>query len=85
MRIPVLRAMNDIVGEKGEAAVLQTVEILEEVSQAKGLKQEELDVIGELISNLLGSVEVHKQVESGVPVSDALNGFMKRVLGSIDK
>jgi hypothetical protein len=29
------------------------------------LKDEELDVIGELISNMYGAVEVHKMVKNG--------------------
>lgn len=85
MRLPVMRAFNDIVETKGEAAVLQAVEVLEEAAQARGMKPEELDVIGELTSNLLGAIEVNRQVKNGTPVNDALNGFMQRVLGSIDK
>ncbi|MGA0985150.1 MAG: DUF6952 family protein, partial [Burkholderiaceae bacterium] len=48
------------------------------------LKDEELEVIGELISNLYGAIEVNKEITSGVEKKDALNGFMKRVLGSIN-
>jgi hypothetical protein len=48
------------------------------------LKDEELDVIGELISNMYGAVEVHKMVKNGTDKKEALNTFMKRVLGSID-
>jgi len=48
------------------------------------LKDEELDVIGEIISNLYGALEVHKMVKEGMPQKEALNTFMKRVLGSID-
>jgi hypothetical protein len=48
------------------------------------LKDEELEVIGELISNLYGSLEVSKEITNGTPKKDALNGFMKRVLGSIN-
>jgi hypothetical protein len=33
---------------------------------------------------LYGSLEVHKMIKSGIPQKDALKGFMKRVLGSID-
>ena len=49
------------------------------------LKDEELDVIGELLSNFYGAIEVSKMIKSGVPQKEALNSFMKRVLGSIDK
>ncbi|MBL6867367.1 MAG: hypothetical protein ISQ96_02685, partial [Cryomorphaceae bacterium] len=47
-------------------------------------KDEELEVIGELISNLYGSLEVNKEITNGTSKKDALNGFMKRVLGSIN-
>jgi hypothetical protein len=33
--------------------------------QRHHLKDEELDVIGELISNMYGAVEVHKMVKNG--------------------
>jgi hypothetical protein len=49
------------------------------------LKDEELDVIGELISNMYGALEVHKMIKGGMDKKEALNSFMKRVLGSIDK
>ena len=49
------------------------------------LKDEELDVLGELISNLYGAVEVDKLIKEGNSKKDALNMFMKRVLGAIDK
>ena len=42
-------------------------------------------MIGELISNLYGAIEFQKLIDSGVPKKDALNQFMKRVVGSIDK
>jgi hypothetical protein len=47
-------------------------------------KDEELDVIGELISNMYGALEVNKLVKTG-PTKETLNSFMKRVLGSIDQ
>ena len=49
------------------------------------LKDDELDVIGELISNMYGALEVHKMIKGGMDKKEALNSFMKRVLGSIDK
>ena len=47
------------------------------------MKNEEIDVIGELLSNLYGSIEVIKEIEDGENKKDALNKFMKRVQGSI--
>ena len=42
-------------------------------------------MIGELISNLYGAIEVDKMIKEGVSKKEALNAFMKRVLGSIDQ
>ena len=44
-----------------------------------------MDVVGELITNLCGAVEVHKMVKDGMPEKDAANNFVKKVLGSIDQ
>ena len=48
-----------------EDYVLETIETLEHLTESNNLKDEELDVIGELLSNLYGAVEVHKAVKSG--------------------
>ena len=42
-------------------------------------------MIGELISNIYGALEVSGEIKNGTPKKEALNGFMSRVLGSIDK
>jgi hypothetical protein len=41
--------------------------------------------MGELISNMYGALEVDKMVKGGTPKKEALNTFMKRVLGAIDQ
>jgi len=33
---------------------------------------------------MYGALEVHKDMRSGTAKKEALNGFMKRVMGSID-
>ena len=68
-----------------EDYVNETMETLEYLIDAPGLKDEELDVIGELLSNFSGAIEVHKEMKTGKSQRDALNEFMKRVTGSIDK
>ncbi len=82
MKLPVIRHLqrNNTVEE-----LEQTVKVLESFSEYQGIKDEEMDVIGELITNLCGAVEVHKMIESGVPERDAANNFVKKVLGSIDQ
>jgi hypothetical protein len=67
-----------------EDYIIETMETLENLIEAPGIKDEELDLIGELLSNYSGALEVHKEIQAGTPKRDALNGFMKRVTGSID-
>jgi hypothetical protein len=76
--------MIEFIEQNDEDYVNETIETLEHLIDAPGLKDEELDVIGELLSNFSGAVEVHKEMANGTPKLDALNGFMKRVTGSID-
>lgn len=84
MKLPIIRHMLSFVEEHGPERIEQTAETLEHFAEARGLKDEELEVIGEILSNLYGSIEVHNQIQAGTPERDALNGFMKRVTGSID-
>ncbi len=77
--------MVKFIEENDEDYVNETIETLEYLIDAPGLKDEELDVIGELLSNFSGAVEVHQDIQSGKNQKDALNDFMKRVTGSIDK
>tara|TARA_B100001245_G_C22802745_1_gene386904 strand:+ start:475 stop:729 length:255 start_codon:yes stop_codon:yes gene_type:complete len=84
MRLPIIKHIIDFVDQNDEDWVVETIEFLEHMSEAKGIKDEELDVIGELLSNMYGALEVHKEVKNGTPQKDALNGFMKRVMGSIN-
>ena len=46
---------------------------------------EDLNVAGELITNICGALEVHANVANGMAERDALNSFAQKVLGSIDK
>ncbi|MEZ4870716.1 MAG: hypothetical protein R2827_00430 [Bdellovibrionales bacterium] len=85
MKLPIIKSVTEFIETHDEDYVLEAVDVLEHVSLAKGLKDEELDVIGELISNFLGGVEVANMVKNGTPKQEALNKFMGRVLGSIDK
>lgn len=85
MKLPVIKHLTSFIEENDEDFVIETIETLEALTEVSSLKDEELDVIGELISNMYGAVEVHKMVKEGLPKKEALNTFMKRVLGSIDK
>jgi hypothetical protein len=76
--------MVEFIEKNDEDYVNETIETLEFLVDAPGIKDEEMDVIGELLSNFAGAVEVHREIQSGTPKRDALNAFMKRVTGSID-
>ena len=85
MKLPIIKHLTNFIEENDQDYVLETIEILESLTEVPSLKDEELDVIGELISNLYGAVEVDKMIKEGTPKKEALNAFMKRVLGAIDK
>ena len=83
MKIPIIKHLVDFVENNDEDFIHETIEVLESLADVPTLKDEGLDVIGELISNMYGAIEVQKEISKGVSKKDALNGFMKRVLGSI--
>ena len=85
MKLPVIKHLTTFIEENDQDYVLETIETLEALTEISSLKDEELDVIGELISNMYGALEVDKMVKEGTPKKEALNNFMKRVLGAIDK
>jgi hypothetical protein len=84
MRLPIIKHVVDFIEKNDEDYVVESMELLEDLIEAKGIKDEELEVIGELLSNFSGAIEVHKDIRSGTNKKEALNGFMKRVMGSID-
>lgn len=84
MKLPVIKNIVNFIEENDEDYVIEAVEVLEHISQGKGIKDEEIEVISELLSNMYGSIEVSKQIKAGSTQKDALNGFMRRVLGSIE-
>ena len=85
MNLPVIKQLTQFVEENDVDYLLETVDVLESITEVASLKDEELDVIGELISNIYGAIEVHKMIKDGQDKKTAINDFMKRVLGSIDK
>ncbi|HKK89142.1 MAG TPA: hypothetical protein VJ917_09850 [Saprospiraceae bacterium] len=85
MRLPLIKHIHSFIEENDEDYIVETLETLEHLTELESLKDEELDVLGEIISNLYGALEVDKMIKDGIPKKEALNQFMKRVLGSIDK
>ncbi len=85
MKLPIIKHLTQFIEENDKDYLVETIEVLESLCEVSSLKGEELDVIGELISNMYGAIEVHKMTNNGMDKKEALNSFMKRVLGSIDK
>jgi hypothetical protein len=84
MKLPVIKHLTQFIEDNDQDYLVETIEVLESLTEVSSLKDEELDVLGELISNMYGALEVHKMIENGTDKKEALNTFMKRVLGSID-
>ena len=85
MKLPVIKQLIQFIEDNDQDYLIETIEVLENLTEVSSLKDEELDVIGELISNMYGALEVNKSIKDGTDKKTALNDFMKRVLGSIDK
>lgn len=82
MRLPIIKQL--VQGDFDEDYMEEAIEVLLSLSEAKGIKDEELEVIGELISNISGAREVILDLKhSDKTERQALNEFMQRVLGSI--
>ena len=85
MKLPIIKHLTQFIEENDQDYIVETIEVLESLCEVSSLKDEELDVLGELISNMYGALEVHKMTKDGTETKVALNTFMKRVIGSIDK
>lgn len=85
MKLPIIKQLTQFIEENDQDYLVEVIEVLENLTEVPSLKDEELDVIGELISNMYGALEVNKMVLEGKDKKTALNDFMQRVLGSIDK
>ncbi|MEE1899458.1 MULTISPECIES: DUF6952 family protein [Flavobacterium] len=85
MKLPVIKHLTQFIEDNDQDYIIETLDVLEALTEVPSLKDEELDVIGELISNMYGALEVNKLVKDGMDRKEALNTFMSRVLGAIDK
>jgi len=85
MKLPVIKHLTQFIEENDQDYVIEALEVLEALTEVPSLKDEELDVVGELISNMYGALEVNKMIKDGMDKKEALNAFMMRVLGAIDK
>ena len=85
MKLPVIKHLTQFIEENDQDYIIETIEVLEALTEVPSLKDEELDVIGELISNMYGALEVNKMIKGGTDKKEALNKFMQLVLVSIYK
>ncbi len=82
MKLPVIKHLQ----KNNDAEKLQhTIDVLESFTEHRSVKEDEMDIVGELITNLAGAIEMDKMVKEGMSEKDAANAFAKRVLGSIDR
>ncbi|NBB78712.1 MAG: hypothetical protein GVY36_04605 [Verrucomicrobia bacterium] len=85
MKLPLIKHIDNFVEANDADFIEEAAMVLEHISEFSQLSDEELDVIGELISNFYGALEVDKMKREGVSQKEALSTFMGRVMGSIDK
>ena len=83
MKLPIIKQIVQS-NEFDEDYLGEAIDVLICIAEARGIKDEEMEIIGELISNISGAQEVMLEIKKGTPQKDALNGFMKRVMGSIN-
>lgn len=82
MKLPVIRHLHKNHSVENLEA---TLEVLEAFTDHRSCTDEDMDVIGEFITNICGAMEVHKMVEEGMNEREAATSFAKRVMGSIDQ
>lgn len=84
MRLPLIKHIVQFIEENDSDYIQETISVLENLTENSNINDDEMDVIGEILSNLYGSIEVSNAIERGASKKVALNDFMKRVKGSID-
>lgn len=82
MKLPVIRQLYQ---NQSAENLEKALEVLESFSEFRGVSDEDINVTGELMTNICGALEVHAKVQEGFSEKDALNSFAQKVLGSIDK
>jgi hypothetical protein len=85
MKLPLIKHLDNFTESCDVDFLHEAIEVLEHITDYSQITDEELDVIGELISNLYGALEVDALKREGASQKEALAKFMERVMGSIDK
>src|SRR6056300_1310253 len=58
MKLPLIKHLCTFVEANDEDFVSEAIEVLEHLTEYEGLADQEVDVIGEILSNLYGALEV---------------------------
>lgn len=82
MKLPVIRHLQK---NNDKESLQKSVGVLESFTEHRACKDKEMDVVGELLTNVCGAIEVHEMIENGMEEKDAANAFAQKVLGSIDR
>lgn len=82
MKLPVIKHLQK---NNPPEKIQHCIEVLESFSEYPRITEQEMDVIGELITNLCGAAEVAAMIENGMEERDAANTFAKKVMASIDR
>ena len=83
MRLPIIKHVINFIKENDADYIEECIAVLEHLTESSNIKDKEIDVIGELLSNLYGALEVNEAIINGTNQKNALNQFMERVKGSI--
>ena len=82
MKLPIIKQLHQFIEQNDQDYLIETIEVIEALTEITSLRDEELDVIGELISIMYGALEVTKMYKDGMDKKAALNGLKIRVVGS---
>ena len=64
MKLPVIKHLTQFIENNDEDYIIETLETLEALTEVPSLKDEELDVIGELISNMYAFFILYSRINS---------------------
>lgn len=82
MKLPIIRHLQK---NNSKENLMSTVEVLESFCEHRLVTDEEMDVVGELLTNIFGAIEVHEMVDNeGMTQTEAARVFSQKVMSSID-
>lgn len=83
MKLPVIRHLQK---NNDTEKLSHSAEVIESLCEHRSVKEEELDVMGEMLTNIYGAIEVHNMIDNeGKTQTEAVKLFAQKVMGSIDR